>query len=258
MSMLPTLSLESASSVLSNMWIKVFNLEQSLFPAIKEALRLEELSAKEQKLIKILDFAEIEKYVSTINITNTKKCRTEIARAFVAKSVYNVQTTRDLIDRLHIDRTLRVICGWRYFHSIPSESTFSRAFTELSEYNIAQKAHERFVAKYLSDTLFFYNATDATKVPLREKPIKVEKVKPKPKKRGRPKKGEVREAAKPTILEQQQQMQNTKEMLALVSTHCSVGTKLNSKGYKQSWIGGKLHISAVDGEREACPWGISR
>jgi hypothetical protein len=32
----------------------------------------------------------------------------------MAKSVYNLQTTRDLIDRLHIDRTLCIICGWRY------------------------------------------------------------------------------------------------------------------------------------------------
>ncbi len=32
-----------------------------------------------------------------------------------------------------------------------------------------------FIAKYLSNELFFYNATDATKIPLRERPIKVEK-----------------------------------------------------------------------------------
>jgi len=248
MSMLPTLSLDSASSGLSKMWLKILNLEQSLFPALKEALRIEELSTKEQKLIRILDFAEIEQYTGVNHITNIKRNRSEIARAFIAKSVYNVQTTRDLIDRLHSDRILRIICGWRYVHTIPSESTFSRAFTELSEHNIAQKAQERFVAKYLRDTLFFYNATDATKVLLREKPLKVEKLKPKPKKRGRPKKGEVREAPKPKILQQQQWMQSTKEMLSLVSTHCSVGTKLNSKGYKESWVGGKLHISAVDGD----------
>ena len=47
--------------------------------------------------------------------------------------MYNFQTTRDLIDRLHIDRTLRIICGWRYKSDIPSEATFSRAFSELSD-----------------------------------------------------------------------------------------------------------------------------
>ena len=48
-----------------------------------------------------------------------------------------------------------------------------------------------------------YNATDATQIPLRQKAIKVEKEKPKPKKRGRPKKGETREPIKPSILKQQ-------------------------------------------------------
>ena len=66
----------------------------------------------------------------------------------------------------------------------PSESKFSRVFKELSELQIAQKTHEQFVKEYLGDTLFLYNATDATKIPLRVKPLKVEKEKPKPKKRG--------------------------------------------------------------------------
>ncbi|WP_281389220.1 transposase [Nitrosophilus labii] len=51
-----------------------------------------------------------------------------MARVFIAKSVYNIQTTRDLIERLYRDRTLRVICGWRYKSDIPSESKFSRVF----------------------------------------------------------------------------------------------------------------------------------
>ena len=64
---------------------------------------------------------------------------------------------------------------------------------------IAQKTHEQFVKEYLRDTLFFYNASDATKIPLREKPVKVEKEKFKPKRRGRPKKGETREPKTPTF-----------------------------------------------------------
>ena len=48
--------LPKISSSLSKIWTKVLNLENSLFPALKEELRLDELSNKEQKLIKILDF----------------------------------------------------------------------------------------------------------------------------------------------------------------------------------------------------------
>ena len=235
------------SSNLSKMWTKIKNIENSLFPELKEQLGV--LSSKEQKLIKILDFAQIENNITVVKITNTPKDREEIARAFIAKSVYNIQTTRDLIDRLKIDRILRVLCGWRYANKIPSESKFSRVFSELSDLKIAEKTHEKFIEEYLSGTLFLYNASDATAIPLRQKPVKKEKEEPKVKrKRGRPKKGEKVEPKKPKILEQQKEMQNTDEMLSLLSTKCGVGIKQNSKGNRETWIGGKLHISVVDGD----------
>jgi hypothetical protein len=248
MSILPNISFKKTSTGISKMWNRILNLENSLFPALKEELRLEELSHKEQKLIKILDFAQIENNITVVSITNTPKDREQIARAFIAKSVYNIQTTRDLIDRLHHDRTLRILCGWRYKNDIPSESKFSRVFKEISELKIAAKTHEQFVKKYLRDTLFFYNASDSTKIPLRQKPVKVEKEKFKSKKRGRPKKGETREPKKTKILEQQHKMQSVEEKLTLVSTDCGVGIKQNSKGNREVWIGGKLHISVVDGD----------
>jgi len=235
-------------STLSKMWLKVVNLENSLFPELKESLRIEEFSSKESKLIRVLDFAEIEKHIVSTSTTNTPKSREQIARAFIAKSVYNFQTTRDLIERLHIDRTLRILCGWRYSKDIPSEATFSRAFDEISQMNIAQKTHEQFVKEYLSEKTFFYNATDATKIPLREKAVKKSK-EPKVKyKVGRPKKGEIREPIKPKILEQQKGMQTVEEKFSLVSTGCGVGVKQNSKGNREVWIGGSLHISVVDGD----------
>ena len=113
------------SSNLSKMWNKTLNLETSLFPALKEELRLEELSSKESKLIKILDFAEIEKNITIVKITNTPRDREEIARAFIAKSVYNLQTTRDLIDRLRIDRTLKTTESPIHHSSTPAKSVIS-------------------------------------------------------------------------------------------------------------------------------------
>ena len=235
------------SSNLSKMWTKIKNIENTLFPELKEQLGV--LSSKESKLIKILDFAQIENNITVITITNTPKDREEMARAFIAKSVYNMQTTRDLIDRLKIDRTLRVLCGWRYANAIPSESKFSRVFDELSQLCIAQKTHEQFIKEYLSDTLFMYNASDATAIELRQKPVKKPKEEPKVKRKpGRPKKGEKVEPKKPKILEQQKSMTDTEEMLSLLSTECSTGIKKNSKGNIEKWTGGKLHISAVDGD----------
>ncbi len=62
-------------STLSKMWLKVVNLENSLFPVLKENLRIEEFSSKESKLIKVLDFAEIEKFIVNTSSTNTPKNR---------------------------------------------------------------------------------------------------------------------------------------------------------------------------------------
>ena len=37
-------------------------------------------------------------------------------------------------------------------------------------------------------------------------------------------------------------------MLDDLPTDCDVGTKTNSKGYKETWIGYKLHIDVADGQ----------
>jgi len=233
---------------LSKMWLKVLNFEQSLFPKLQDTLG--PLSPKEEKLMKILDFAEIEQFVHTVQITNPPRDREEMARAFIAKSVYNFQTTRALIERLKIDKTLRMLCGWRYHTQIPSESKFSRVFDEFSQQRIASKAQDMFIDKYLSEVLFFYGSTDSTAIELREKPAKKTKNKEeKPRrKRGRPKKGEIVPPKEPTILQQQEKMHTAEEMLSLISTQCDVGIKQNTKGNRYKWIGGKLHMTVVDGD----------
>ena len=141
-----------------------------------------------------------------------------MARAFIAKQVYNIQTTSALIDRLKIDRTLRIICGWRHRNKIPSESKFSRVFKEFSQQRIASKAHDIFIENYLSETLFFYSSIDSTAIELRQKSVKNKKeIKPK-RRQGRPKKGEELPPKKPSILQQQEKMNEADEMLSLIAT----------------------------------------
>jgi len=233
---------------LSKMSLKILNFEKTLFPALQEQLGI--LSPKEEKLMRILELAQIELYVSEVKITNPPKHRKEIARAFIAKAVYNLQTTRDLIDRLKVDRVLRIICGWRYVRSIPSESTFSRVFGELARSKIADKTHQIFIKEYLSDTVFFYNSTDSTAIDVREKPLKKEKVPKVKKKRGRKRKDDL----SPTVpkelsmCNQQLAMNSTVQMLQEISTSTDIGRKINAKGNGYAWIGGKLHLGVVDGD----------
>jgi hypothetical protein len=233
---------------LSKMSLKILNMNKTLFPALQEQLGV--LSSKEEKLMRILELAQIELYVSEVKITNPPKHRKEIARAFVAKSVYNLQTTRDLIDRLKVDRVLRVICGWRYARSIPSEAKFSRVAKELAFSKVADKTHQASIKEYLSDTVFFYNSTDSTAIDVREKPLKKEKVPKVKKKRGRKRKDDL----SPTVpkelsaCNQQLAMESTIQMLQEISTSTDIGRKINAKGNGYAWIGGKLHLGVVDGD----------
>lgn len=75
----------------------------------------------------------------------------------------------------------------------------------------------------------------------------MESDKEKPKRKpGRPKRGEER-VKEPTRLEKQRNM-ILEEMLEDLPKSCDIGTKKNSKGYKESWIGYKLHIDVSDGQ----------
>lgn len=233
---------------LSKMSLKILNFEKTLFPALQEQLGV--LSSKEEKLMRILELAQIELYVSEVKITNPPKYRKEIARAFIAKSVYNLQTTRDLIDRLKVDRVLRIICGWRYVRCIPSESTFSRVYGELARSRIADTTHQVFIKEYLSDTLFFYNSTDSTAIDVREKPLKKEKVSKVKQKRGRKRKDDSTPVVPkaPSLCVKQADMNSTMHMLQEISTSTDIGRKINAKGNGYAWIGGKLHLGVVDGD----------
>ena len=89
---------------------------------------------------------------------------------------------------------------------------------------------------------------DSTAIELREKAVQRKKeVKPK-RRLGRPKKGEEGSPRKPSILEQQENMQSTEEMLSHVATKCDTSIKQNSKVNWHRWTGGKLHLLVVDGD----------
>ena len=175
-----------------------------------------------------------------------------LARAFVAKAVLELPTTEALIDRLKADRALRRICGFERFRAIPDAARFSRAFAEFTALGLPARVHEALIRSQLGDQLIGHIARDATEIEAREKPTS--KAKPvasgeapaAPKKRRRPKKGEER-PEEPTRIERQV-AQTAEQSRAELPTACDVGSKKNSKGYKETWIGYKLHIDTADGD----------
>lgn len=129
--------------------------------------------------------------------------RTAIARAFVAKMIYNMPTTRILLDRLQSDRPLRRICGWEQKSDVAEEWTFSRAFAEFAKQRLPERVHEVLISKSYDSEIVGHISRDSTAIEAREKSIKkVAKDRKASNKRGRPRKGEVR-VKEPTRLEKQ-------------------------------------------------------
>jgi hypothetical protein len=223
------------------------SIQTALFPWLEREMG--PLTEKQQQLVQILEVIRIEDFVprSFMAPGRPAKDRACIARAFVAKAVYDMPTTRVLLDRLSTDASLRRLCGWERKSQVPSESVFSRAFAEFADTQLTQRVHEALIRKTHQDRLVGHISRDSTAIEAREKPVRKdpppESPKPKP---GRPKKGE--ERPKPPTRLQRQRTMSKQEMLKDLPAVCDVGTKKNSKGYKETWTGYKLHIDAADGQ----------
>lgn len=221
-------------------------IQEGLFPHLEELLGA--LSKKHCQLITVIEMSGISKFIQNSfgEVGRPLKNRRAIATSYIAKSVYNTATTAMLIDRLKSDSVLRRICGFERGCDIPSESTFSRAFSEFSKNHLAEKVHDAFIKDYHSERLVGHISRDSTKIEAREKPVKkVFKTKVS-EKRGRPKKGECRPEKNQKRLEKQPS-QSLDEMLAELPTACDIGRKVNSKGHGHRWAGYKLHTDVADG-----------
>lgn len=228
---------------LSQQWLQI---QGSLFPWLKEELG--ETTEKQQQLISILELLRVEEYLSSYGVGpgRPESDRVAIARAFVAKSVYNMTTTTVLIERLNSDISIRRICGWERRSDIPKEWTFSRAFAEFAKNRLPERIQEAFISKHYANEIVGHLSRDSTAIDAREKPEKKIPKQAKKRKRGRPKKGEEVPKEK-TRIEKQVTEMSLKEMIADLPRACNIGSKKNSKGNTSHWIGYKLHIDAADG-----------
>lgn len=177
--------------------------------------------------------------------------RAALGRAFVAKAVLNLATTRMLIERLQIDAVLRRLCGWDRLSELPSEATFSRAFAAFSRMELPSRLHEGMIKQIHEDRLVGHISRDATAIEGWERPRRRETIAAAPaekRKRGRPRKGEERLSPKPPSRIERQASMTLRQMLEDLPRGCDVGAKRNAKGHQESWIGYKLHIDTADGD----------
>ena len=232
----------SLREMLSDYW---YAFQQELFPRLESELG--PMGERYELFVTVLELVRVEAHLRYFQgqVGRPLEDRAVLARAFLAKAVFDIPTTRALIERLQVDRRLCRLCGWSGVGRLPSEATFSRAFSEFAAGGLARRLHEALIARTMEDHLVQHISRDATAIAAREKP-QPKRAKPKKRrKRGRPRKGE--EGTKePSRLERQLTM-TLPQMLADLPKPCDVGMKKDAKGLVEKWIGYKLHIDTADG-----------
>jgi hypothetical protein len=229
-----------------------------LFPSMREDI--DPITEALGRLVTALDVIGLEAFVPAAPRAPGRppEDRRALARAFVAKAVLGIPTTSALIERLAVDKSLRRILGWERRSQVPSEATFSRAFAEFAQGALPDRIHAALIERTLGGRIIGAIARDATEIEAREKPAQMKANDgkddppapdnpPPPRKRGRPRKDDERPKPEPTRLERQA-TQSLAEMLSDLPTACDVGCKKNSKGYKETWTGYKLHIDVACGQ----------
>jgi len=175
--------------------------------------------------------------------------RANIARAFLAKAIFNIPHTRALLDRLAHDPTLRRLCGWERAADVPDESVFSRAFSEFARTEFAQQVHAALIQRTQGERLVGHILRDATAIEGREKPAPKPPAAAPAARRLHRKSGAAKRPEQRTRIERQSSGTMTlAEMMAELPQDCNVGCKPNSKGVREYWTGYKLHLDVADGQ----------
>ena len=145
-------------------------LQERLFPALEEAFG--PLAERYQSFVAVLEFVRVDRFLPHfIGLPGRpREDRAALARAFIAKAVFDITTTRALLERLAIDGTLRRLCGWNEVREIPSEATFSRAFGAFADSALPSRLHEALIEHTLHDHLIGHLSRDSTAIEGREKP----------------------------------------------------------------------------------------
>jgi hypothetical protein len=224
-------------------------LQGQLFPVLAEELG--PMGDRHQAFVRALSLLQLDGFVARRRgrgrPAHDRAC---VARAFLAKAVFNIPHTRALLDRLANDPTLRRLCGWERAAEVPAEWVFSRAFSEFADTEFAQRVHAAIIQRTQSERLVGHILRDGTAIEAREKPAPkpAQAKEPRPRRLHR-KAGTAKRPEQMTRIERQASGTMTlAEMMAELPRACNVGCKPNSKGVREYWTGYKLHLDVADGQ----------
>ena len=160
----------SLKDTLSTYWLRI---QGELLPWLDDTMG-GPLSGHHKQLVSVLGLLRIETLLpSGHGRLGRPSCeRAALARAFIAKAVFNLPTTTLLIDILRADKTLRRLCGWQRAGEVPSEATFSRVFADFAASGLPSRLHEALIQQTHADRLVGHISRDSTAIETREKPVK--------------------------------------------------------------------------------------
>jgi hypothetical protein len=223
-------------------------LQDQLFPVLRNELG--PMSERHEQFVRALALLQLDGFV-TVRRGRGRPAhdRVKMARGFVAKAVFNLAYTRDLLDRLRVDVVLRRLCGWETAGQIPDETVFSRAFAEFAGSEFPQRVHTALIQRTQSERLVGHISRDSTAIQAREKaPAKKAPQAPSVR-RSHHKTKRPKSPGQMTRLDRQCSGTMTwQEMVSELPRACDVGCKTNSQGNQTYWVGYKLHLDVADGQ----------
>jgi hypothetical protein len=222
-----------------------------LFPALEEELG--PLTDPQQDFLRVIELARLERFMLPylwMGIGCKPCLRLPLAKAFIARSIWKLSTTRSLIDQLLGSASLRRLCGWETSGDLPSESTFSRAFATFAAGKLPEVVHAAMVAEQMEGRIAGHVSRDSTAIEARERAAPKPQPQPQaePRQRGRPRKDEPPRPGPPPTRLELQPGRTLEENLADLPHGCAFGCKRDAKGYKMTWKGYKLHLDCIDGD----------
>lgn len=210
------------------------SIQRCIFPEFEDEVG--PTTPMHQRIMVAIDVLGFERHILETSLFakgRPQLSRAAFANSFIAKAILNLHSTKQLIERLKIDRVLLMLCGFDPSKKLPCEASFSNAFSEMAESEILNEIHAAVVKDGLKDDVVFHISRDATDVPAREKVAKVAK-KDKGKRKTKKLRGMDRRLAK-------QGSMTLEEMLKDLPSEVGSATK---RGH--SWKGYKLHLDVSD------------
>jgi transposase len=177
--------------------------------------------------------------------------------SLIARLVERIPTIKDLVKRLKHDIFFRLECGFLISDEVPSEASYSRMISKLSETEIIESINNATLLQAIEEGFVQDEnvAVDACHFEARDQaPTQEKKTKPEPKKRGRKRKEEKEQFDQQKLEEEQNKSLYEKpiaeqldvsleELRSEIPVEPAWGIKKNSEGKNVFWYGYKAHIA---------------